>query len=543
MNATRAAAHRLLATFQLLSGFLLLSGTGFAAAAGGGDAAGPFDGEPIVRIVCIRNNIFDTSVPGTSSWPYRTANSLHVVTREGFIRSMLLFEEGEAYSAQQAAESARMLRSLGFLNPVHITPRPVDGGVEVVVETHDSWTLEVGVQLSFFGNRSTTRVTFEEDSFLGWGREVSLEYESDNERDSWIVGLIDPNLLGSRWRAELGYEDSSDGSREMLRLERPFYALTTRHGWGIEYDNHERWRHLYSESTTRVTGRQHTERWRVWGGLRLDGRRNSHRSHRLLLGWEQRRDRFNDWTSIGDSPPYPAPEDRTIQGPRLEYRHIADRFVVLTGFRAWEAQEDVALGPNYRLGLTMSLPAFGGDRERLLLDGRAALARRRNSWLLLADGWFSGRLDEGHAKNWRFGIQLAAAQLGHRGWQARLLVETSARPDRDLQLTLGAENGLRGWDPDYFDGTGRAVANLQWRTLVCEDFLHLLSLGAVVFVDAGHTWGARVGGGTGRVRADIGVGLLADLKEINLARLLRLDVALPDDGSGVVVTVTASSLF
>jgi hypothetical protein len=45
------------------------------------------------------------------------------------------------------------------------------------------------------------------------------------------------------------------------------------------------------------------------------------------------------------------------------------------------------------------------------------------------------------------------------------------------------------------------------------------------------------------VRTDVGIGLLADRKQISLARLLRVDVALPDDGTGPVLTVTASALF
>jgi len=145
--------------------------------------------------------------------------------------------------------------------------------------------------------------------------------------------------------------------------------------------------------------------------------------------------------------------------------------------------------------------------------------------------------------NLRVGIQLAAAQLGPRGWQARVMVETTRDLDRELQLTLGADQGLRGWDPDAFDGTGRAVANLQWRTLLADELLHVLSLGVVVFADAGKTWGARVGVPTDGVRTDIGVGLLADLTHVGLAQLLRLDVAIPDDGSGPVVTLSSRALF
>ena len=127
-----------------------------AAPAGALDASesSELDGREIVSIVVIRDDIFDTSDPATDSWPYRWANALHVTTRENFIRSMLLFEEGDPYSAARAAESARILRSMDFLNPVEITAREVAEGVEVTVSTHDQWTLEVGGKFVLFGDSS-----------------------------------------------------------------------------------------------------------------------------------------------------------------------------------------------------------------------------------------------------------------------------------------------------------------------------------------------------------------------------------------------------
>lgn len=517
---------------------LLCAATGPLAAAGEPD---DLDGLPIVSVKVVRLNIFDTSKPETSNWFYRGANAVHILTRERFIRSMLIFKEGDRYSARRAEESARILRSLGFLNPVHITPERVDGGVEVTVQTHDRWTLEVGGEFGILGERSSHAFAFTEENFLGWGREVSIEYESDNERDSWAYGYADPNILGSRWRARLRHEDSTDGYHDLVRVEYPFYSLETRHSWGLEWNEHRRNEHLYSESETVILGRRLTKDWRLWHGIRLNRTRDITR--RLIVGWDHLRWSYADWRYVEDNSPVRAPDDISVDGLRLEYHQIADRFVVLKGFRGWSAQEDVALGPNFNVAVVLSRPDFGGDLRRTLIDGRFSMAKKYDGWLLLADGWMKGRFDRNDLRNFRAGVEVVAAQLGQRGWQARLLVEETHEPDADLQLTLGADLGLRGWDPDHFDGTGRAVANLQWRSLIWEDVADLLSLGVVFFSDAGYTWDARVGRGTGRIRGDIGIGLLADLKQISLSRLLRLSLALPDDGSGPVFTVTSSSLF
>ena len=125
----------------------------------------------------------------------------------------------------------------------------------------------------------------------------------------------------------------------------------------------------------------------------------------------------------------------------------------------------------------------------------------------------------------------------------RLLVEGSRHLDRDRQLTLGADLGLRGWDPDYFDGTGRAVLNVQYRQLLKEEVLGLFSVGVVLFSDAGMTWDPRVGEDTDGVRFDVGAGFLFDLSNLGRSTLLRVDAALPDDGTGITITVSTSTIF
>jgi hypothetical protein len=162
---------------------------------------------------------------------------------------------------------------------------------------------------------------------------------------------------------------------------------------------------------------------------------------------------------------------------------------------------------------------------------------------VLGDAWFSGRLENDEAHNLVAGIQVAAGQLGESGLQMRLLVEASRRLDRDRQLTLGADLGLRGWDPDYFDGTGRAILNLQWRRLLMREVLGLFSIGVVVFGDAGKTWDPRVGPDTDGIRFDAGAGLLFDLSHLGRSTLLRVDAAVPDDGNGVTVTISTSTIF
>jgi hypothetical protein len=509
------------------------------------------EGLPIVRIVFDRTDVFDTTNPKTSSWFYRSANALHIITKEGFLRQMVLFKEGDPYSSKLADESARIIRGLGFINPVFITAERVEGGVEVTVETRDQWTLQVGGSFGLAGERQDWSIEFQEENFFGWGKKLDLQFRSDVERDTWAYRYRDPNIFGTRWRADLIYEDATDGSIEQVLLERPFFSLATNRAWGGLWRSEDLVEHLYSESDSVVSGRRDSSHWGAWYGIRLPV--DTDITRRINLGWDYQRHSFQDWrwepgkcpnaVREGEECPYPTPDDREVSGPRVSYQQVRDRFLVMSGFRTWTAQEDVAMGPNLQLGATFSDSQTGGDITRVLVNGSVSRVWRSGNWMVTSDGWFRGRWDDWEPRNWVGGIQAAVSQIGTRGLQARLLVEGSHELDLDQQLTLGADVGLRGWDPDYFDGTGRALVNLQWRTLVKRDLFQLFSLGVVVFGDAGMTWDARVGPGTDGVRADIGAGLLFDLTTFGRADVLRVEVGWPDDNTGSTLLVTFSSLF
>ena len=203
-----------------------------------------------------------------------------------------------------------------------------------------------------------------------------------------------------------------------------------------------------------------------------------------------------------------------------------------------------AKSPHNIVRLILPEGAAGGDRDRYPFEVRLDDAMMRGDWLLVGSAWATGRHEPGRGlQDGLVGFEVGAAQIGTRGWQGRLRMEETYRADREVQLTLGADLGLRGWDPDTFDGTGRALLNLQYRSLWKEGVADFMAVGFLAFVDVGATWDGRVGKTTGGLRGDIGVGALVELSKFSAAEIIRLEVAVPDDGSGVVVTAATSALF
>ena len=495
---------------------------------------------PIVAITVKRSDVFDLTEPGTSAWFYRAANALHMVSRESFIRSLLLFDEGDPLDWRVLAESERVLRATGFLSPVTITARPAPGGAEVVVETRDQWTTEASIHYGLAGQQQKVGFALTEQNFLGRGKRVEAVWRTDEERDSLTGLYYDPLLLGTRWTLDAAYSDTSDGSGERLALVHPFFALDTLRAGGVEWQRDSLIEYLWAGGDKQVAGGATVRTFHLWAGVRVGGGERS--TNRVTVGPFSDHATFAHW-SYRDGRPYPTPADRDLAGIEVSFEHQSDRWEVIQGLRAWSRQEDIPLGPNWRASLGASLPALGGDpnRFRLTTDMTVALLRGgQYSWLV---GGLSGRLDGGRAANAVLHVEVGTAHTAPHGWRARLAADVGHSLDGERQLALGADSGLRGWDPSTFDGTSRAVANLEYRRRLTGEILHLGILGMTVFADAGRTWRPRVGAGTGGVRVAAGAGLAIEITRAAILRIVRIEVGFGDDGSGPLLLLTGGSLF
>ncbi len=87
------------------------------------EAAGAVIGEIRVNV----GDIFDPSIPAEDKWLYRTANKLHINTRQPVVRHQLLFKTGEPYVQRLVDETERILRANDYLYDAWIRPVSYDG--------------------------------------------------------------------------------------------------------------------------------------------------------------------------------------------------------------------------------------------------------------------------------------------------------------------------------------------------------------------------------------------------------------------------------
>ncbi len=132
-------------------------------------------GARIGHIRVVARDIFDTADPKEDKLLFHWANSLHIETRPGVIERALLFKTGDPVSVRVIDETERLLRSVRYLYDVHIRPVAVnDGVVDIEVETHDTWSLDLGVSAGRSGGSSSSGLQLREYNLLGTGVSLSL---------------------------------------------------------------------------------------------------------------------------------------------------------------------------------------------------------------------------------------------------------------------------------------------------------------------------------------------------------------------------------
>jgi hypothetical protein len=498
------------------------------------ESRGAVVGEVVLHV----EDIFDPGDPKEDRLLFKVANRLHRTTREEVVERQLLFKPGDRYSRHALEESERLLRQNRYLGDVEI--RPVhygDGRVDLEVVTHDLWTLNVGGSLGRSGGATSTRFEVQDTNLLGLGKSLTLERRSDVDRTTSLFRYDDPALLGTRGRLSVEYESNSDGSFRSLELGRPFYSLETRWAASLTASSGDRVESLYELGHTADTFHHSHDLFQVQGGL----------SQGLVGGWTNRwtggftflRDRFE--AAEGFAAPALLPTDRTLTFPWIAWDAVEDRFLEARDLDQIQRTEDLHLGSRLHLRLGWSSPLLGGDRNEAVFDGSAGTSFRftPDQTLLLgtdlAGRWGSdgaeNALLQGRARYyWRdFGEHLFFASL--EGDLARRL-------DRDNQLLLGGDSGLRGYPLRYQDGDRRVLLTLEQRFFTDYYPFHLVHVGGAVFFDMGRTWPdeAALAPSLGWLR-DVGVGLRLGTSRSSLGNVIHFDVAFPLDGDGSIQSV------
>jgi len=501
------------------------------------------EGARIGSIHFERRDIFDPRSPGEDRWLYRMANRLHRRTSRSAIAERLLFRSGDRLDPDVLKESERRLRESGFLLDVDIVPVAWDGDqVDLEVRTRDLWTMDLGVNFGRSGGANHNSFKFRDANLLGSGRYLSLERSSDVDRTTSTVRIFDPALGGGRAELDLLYANSDDGGERGLRVGRPFFSLGTH--WALELDASEvdRVDSIYTLGHVSDRFRARVDAYEL-----AFGRSKGVHDGRLVrwttgVRYEDRR-----FDAVDRSTGLP-PESRTLVSPWVGVEWRGERWEERNNLDQIGRVEDLALGNRVSARVGWAGEALGSTENAALfrVDARSAF-EAHGLGLVHLGGHLSGRWNA-RPEDLIAGIsaQLHRPDFERHQLFASIDLDLVRRLDRESQLLLGGDSGLRGYPLRFQDGDRRLLVTLEQRWFTSWFPWKLVHVGAAAFVDAGRTWGGPEATQLGWL-GDVGFGLRLGNSRSGHGAVIHLDVAVPlvrpSGVAGVQYLISTSQSF
>ena len=431
--------------------------------------------------------IFDEQAEDTI-WLHRLANALHIDTREVALANEMAFLNPCQPTARELAEVERHLRGRRYLRDARVTEVTADDGRRHIrVETWDNWSMMPTVDFGRKGGKNKYAFGIKDRNLLGLAIDANLEYFSNFQRSGYKLEAALPLYLHHNITVDVRLSDTDDGNQYQLFVNKPFVALTTEQAFVLGFNKESRVEQIFQNVSDSYAFGQQLRQWQLGYGWLLDYDAATASAWRLSAGIRQDQNLFGQLA--GETRPLPQDRDYLYGYVGLEFER--DSYQERKNFYLINQTEDINFGWQwqFRLGL-------GRDRasnaQLLRYDFSAAKAtplseRQTVLWQLAIEG------DKVSAQSARF---LGHSQLewfwfpsSRWGLYARGAVWHGRNQYRDLPVTLGGDNGLRGYPLQYQHGNTAMLVTLEGRYYPHINIYRLFELGGAVFVDLGRTSG------------------------------------------------------
>lgn len=539
-----------------------------------------------IRTITIKvRDIFDKA---DQSFLYSMANATKVNTRESVVRRELLFKEGDPYNSFAIEETARNLRLLRYLREIRVVPTFDGDAVDVFIEAQDTWTLIPGVTYSTGTGRKNRGVALSDSNFLGTATRLEGRIQQEQERESYGLVFSDPQFMGSRRNFELAAFDRSDGTIYSAAYGNPFRSLRQKESWSFNSQIGDTVGRLFQAGEENYIFRQNNDSFSAFytfAGPEKKGKDSFSAlsgiykgqeilSRRYSIGYAYASDSFYQATNedfenldldptVVNNDPALLPKNRRFSGPVLRYQNIEPNFLPMNYIDRFDRVEDYNLGDEALASLQFAPTTLGSTSNSFIFTGNRSRGWKQSDTAFLRgelggstrfeDTTFNNTLLRTEWKyynvigDWFFGDSF----LGRHTLVGNFYVDFGEKLDRDRQLLLGADNALRGYDENTFEGDKRMVLNLEERAHLADDVLQLISLGTALFVDVGGTTRDSLSSIlTDELYADAGVGLRIGFPRASGSGIIRIDLAFPlrdgPDGSQAFeprIIASAGQLF
>lgn len=473
-------------------------GTALALLAPAARLAAQRPADPVIdTVIVVSRNVFDPP-DGTPRFVARLGNALHITTRPGVIRRLMLMGPGTALDSARMVETERALRELGVFRSVRLDTVRAGDRLALRVETGDGWSTSPQLNFASVAGSITWSAAMVERNFLGTATFVSLAYGHTPDRRSADLQFASPGLLFHHAPLLVAYSNLSDGRLGAWSYGLPFYRTDAR--WSLVTDGQAASHRVleFRDGVRSDSAERRALAFTLTGGVALRATERSYVRLWAAAGW--RREDFAPETTAAIAYSGFGTLGIGIAAART-------RYAVFEHLNGFGRREDVDLSSAVRLGVWAAPRAWGypAGRAGLGPEMQGQVGARWGSGLALLRGELHGvvgsaGVDSGFAR-----ASLDVASLGLPRQALLLHLEASAlrRPKfGEVFDPWSTQNGPRGFGAHAFTGTRLVYAMLENRVLVADHLWGLVGLGVAPYLEYGGAWyaefeAARLGGDAG----------------------------------------------
>ncbi len=468
------------------------------------------DGKLLDRIVVVNLDVF-----GKAEGALRFLNFLHVTTRERVIRREVLLRPGDLWNSDIILETQRRLKDPLFTSLVVVVPvkSAKVARVDLLVVTRDIWSLRMNSAFEYLqGSLIGLQLSVAENNIFGLRKHGAFVF--DMTQGSFTLGpqYVDKFLVGTRLQLTTRFNAifsretrEFEGTSSGTSLAYPLWSF--RQKWGgdvsvthsnfisrsffgadletVDLDNtpeEEALPRVFSVRSLKVTSRVR----RSYG---RDIKQNLSLGHSLSVfrpdfiegfeASESEREAFADQVF---------PRSERISALFARYRLFTPKFVMYRNLSSFDLAEDVRLGPDISVGVSLALKPIGSENSFYKPDISASYVL---DWdgdgFVRAASRASSRIQAGEfIDNFsRSSVKVATPRVANA-------FRVVAKADLGLRLRergngrfrLGGSNGLRGYLISEFTGQKQLLTNVEVRSMPLR--ILFARAGGLLFWDMGH---------------------------------------------------------
>ncbi|MFT4942086.1 MAG: hypothetical protein ACI88A_005160 [Paraglaciecola sp.] len=463
------------------------------------------------------------------------ANWLHINTEDEVIKERLPFSVGDSVGEDELAEAERIIRSQPYIRDAKVSLSArcqFDDPTEVEIHTWDNWSMIPTVSFGRKGGNNKFSLGLKEDNLLGMGIRTRFKYNSDEQRNGYQLTIKSATPYIKHSTLLLDFLDNDDGQRTQLVFDKPFYHLRSESMFYAEYLSDEKTEEIFQSGLTRNSFDVKSHHYQLATGWLLDNTIGSNSSSRFKIGVTDEKSTFFVSDTQHENDQIYLPKNRNYRYPWLGFEYLQRNFKVFSDIYLIKQSEDINLGWQYdlKLGLELSDVAPGSDLAYHLMLSTSKGYALNDGLLLLSlkgDGAFNTSNPDQYLLS--FNAEYFKRYTPLFGLYSRTSMITSNNQFMDTPVTLGDENGVRGYSLQYQHGEHSVSATAEARFYSGYNLYKILDVGFAAFMDVGKASGGEQAQGneTNSLISSVGVGARLYSSRSSHRSVVHIDLVKP----------------